>query len=236
MTLNKKIAKAPTLARKWEIALHGGNPPTAIQRLPSEAVGLATPSMHGAKWQAKATEQLKQRFSDLLFPALVKDDTGPFEELIQAMRERRKTHVSLDEFIRRQEHARKIKPTKREIGRRLRLALLTLNPDDLLSIRTVKAALEKVERAFQKWHGFEFSLTPDDPNIYAVMKELNLSFLRPGDAARWIHNGKVVRVLRIQPDGRPKQSGMTLKQVEALGSHRCQTNFRHGQNKQLPPV
>jgi hypothetical protein len=30
LTLNKQIAVAPTHAKKWEIALHGGNPPTAI--------------------------------------------------------------------------------------------------------------------------------------------------------------------------------------------------------------
>jgi hypothetical protein len=234
MTLNKQIANAPTLARKWETALLGGNPPTSIQRLPSEAVGLMTPSPHGEEWRTTAIEQLKQRFTDLLFPALLKDDTRPFEELIQAMRKHRKARVSLPEFIRLQGQQRKLKPTKKEIGRRLRLALLNLNPDDLVNIRTVKAALGKVEMAFQKWHGFEFSLTPDDPNIYAVMKELNLRFLRPGDAARWIHGGKVVRRFWIQRNGKPKESGMALNQVKALGSYRCQTSFCHGQNEQAP--
>jgi hypothetical protein len=33
LTLNKQIASAPTRAKKWEIALHGGNPPTAIEQL-----------------------------------------------------------------------------------------------------------------------------------------------------------------------------------------------------------
>jgi hypothetical protein len=33
ITLNKQIASAPTLAKKWEAALHGGPPPTAVQRL-----------------------------------------------------------------------------------------------------------------------------------------------------------------------------------------------------------
>lgn len=37
VTLNKQIANAPTHAKKWEVALHGGPPPTAIQRLPLEA-------------------------------------------------------------------------------------------------------------------------------------------------------------------------------------------------------
>src|SRR5207244_1040839 len=149
VTLNKQIAKAPTRARKWEVALHGGPPPTAIQRLPSEAFGLSTPSLHGAEWQSRAIEQLKGKFADLLFPALMRDDARPFEELIAAMAARRKVEVSLEEFVRRQQDLRKVRPSKKEIGRRLRLALLSLNPDDLLNIRTVKAALAKVERAFQ---------------------------------------------------------------------------------------
>jgi hypothetical protein len=115
-TLNKLIASASTLAQKWEIALHGGKPPTPIQRLPFEAVGLATPSAHGPEWQAQAINQLKQTFADLLLPALMKDDPKPFEELIQAMAHRRKTTVSPDEFVRRQEQQRRIKPTKKGNG------------------------------------------------------------------------------------------------------------------------
>lgn len=232
MTLNKQIANAPTLAKKWQIALNGGEPPTAIQRLPSEASGLAGPSSHGTDWRSNAIERLKQRFTDLLFPALLRDDTSAFEELVQAMVDRRKTEVSLDEFIRLQQHQRRIKPSKKEIGRRLRLALLSLHPDDLLNIRTVKAALAKREQAFQEWHGFDFSLAPDDAKIYAVMKELNLRFLQPGDAARWVCNGKVVRHLWIQPDGTPKESGMTLKQIQALSSYVCQTNSPQGLRRQ----
>lgn len=232
LTVNKQIAAAPTHAKKWEYALHGGKPPTSIQRLPSEAFGLQRPSAHGVEWQAKAIEQAKQRFADLLFPALMKDDPKPFEELLEAMARRRKSEVSLDEFIRRQERARHQKPSKKEIGRRLRLALLDLQPDDLLNIRTVKAALARVEQAFQKWHGFDFSLAPDDSKIYAVMKELNLRFLQPGDAARWICGGKVVRLLQVQSDGTAKDSGMTLKQVEGLSSYVCQRNFQNGTTSQ----
>jgi hypothetical protein len=224
-TLNKQIASAPTLAKKWEIALHGGAPPTKIQQLASEAFGLASPSLHGPEWQSKALQQLKQKFADVLFPALVQSSTGPFEELIQAIRNRSKKQVSLNQFIQEQDRLRKLRPSKKEIGRRLRLALLSLSPDDLLNIRSVKAALGKVEQAFQKWHGFDFSLAPDDSKIYAVMKELNIGFLRPGDAARWIFNGKVVRILSIQADGKSKTSGMTLKQIETLGGYVCQTNF-----------
>jgi hypothetical protein len=226
LTLNKQIANAPTHAKKWEIALHGGTPPTLIQRLPDEAVGLDKPSAHGPEWQAKAIEQLKQRFANLLLPALIADDTRPFEELIEAMRTRRKrTVASLEEFVRRQEKQRKIKPSKKEIGRRLRLTLLTLDPEDLLNIGTVRAAVEKVEQSFQKWHGFDFSLAPDDSKIYAVMKELNLRFLKPGDSFRWVCDGKIVRQFWIQPNGKPKESGMTRKQVESLPYKTCQANF-----------
>ena len=155
----------------------------------------------------------------------MRDDPRPFEELIEAMAKRRRTEVSFEEFVRRQEVERKKKPSKKEIGRRLRLALLNLNPDDLLNIRTVKAALAKVERAFQEWHGFDFSLTPDDSKIYAVMKELNLRFLLPGDAARWIYGGKVVRVMEVQPDGTVKEKGLTTAQAEKLPCYRCERNF-----------
>jgi hypothetical protein len=223
VTLNKQIASAPTLAKKWEVALHGGPPPTAIQRLPLEAFGLDQTSAHGPEWQAKAIEQLKQRFADLLLPALMRDDPRPFEELIEAMAKRRRTSVSLEEFVRRQDKARKVRPTKKEIGRRLRLALLSLRPDDLLNIRTVKAALAKEEKAFQQWHGFDFSLAPDDAWIYAVMKQLNLTFMQRGYRARWISGGKVVRTLEILHDGTPKVSGLTLGELEALGGHVCQT-------------
>jgi len=103
VTLNKQIASAPTLAKKWEVALHGGPPPTAIQRLPSEAFGLGAPSPHGEKWRLGTIEQLKQRFVDLLLPVLMRDDARPFEELIEAMAKRRRCEVSFDEFVRRQE-------------------------------------------------------------------------------------------------------------------------------------
>jgi len=225
LTLRKQIAGAPTHAKKWEIALHGGEPPTAIQNLPLQSSGLDAPSPHGEEWRLNAIAQLKQRFAELLIPALMANDTRPFEELIAAMQAWRKTSVLLPEFIRRQELARKKRPSKKEIGRRLRLALLNLNPDDLLNIRTVRAALSKVEESFATWHGFDFSLASDDSKIYAVMRELKLRFLRPGDAAHWIHNEKVVRILSIQPNEEPKVSGMTLKQLKSLPYLRCERNF-----------
>src|ERR1035441_436514 len=99
VTLNKQIASAPTLAKKWEMALHGGPPPTAIQRLPSETFGLSAPSPHGEKWRLGAIEQAKQRFVDLLFPALMRDDPRPFEELIEAMAKRQIGRASCRERV-----------------------------------------------------------------------------------------------------------------------------------------
>ncbi len=122
-TLNKKIASAPTLADKWEVAGHGGKPPSAIQQLPAQAFGITNPALsHGPEWDAKVMEQLKQRFTDLLLPALIKDDPRPFEELLEAMAHRRKTTLPLNEFIRRQSQRGKL--SKKEIGRKFRFALL----------------------------------------------------------------------------------------------------------------
>ena len=113
-----------------------------------------------------------------------------------------------------------LKPSKKEIGRRFRLALLSLNPDELLNIQTVKVALQKEEGCYD-----DCRLFFDDSKIYAGMKELKIRFLQPGDVASWICNGKVVRVLRIQPDGTPKESGMTLKEVSSLKNKSIRTNF-----------
>src|SRR5580658_8578296 len=83
-TLGKLIANAPTRAAKWEIALHGDLPPTKIQMLAAQAVHWrSTEKLED--WQVKAKERLKQDFADLLFPALVKDDPTPFNELLEAM-------------------------------------------------------------------------------------------------------------------------------------------------------
>ena len=48
---------------------------------------------------------------------------------------------------------------------------------------------------------------------------------RPGDAARWIYNGKVVRVMEVQADGKVKERGLTAAQVRELPCYRCQRNF-----------
>jgi hypothetical protein len=60
------------------------------------------------------------------------------------------------------------------------------------------------------------------------MKELNLRILRPGDAAWWIYNGKVVRAMDVQTDGTVKVKGLTAAQVEKLPCYRCQRRFWAG--------
>lgn len=226
ITLNKQIAAAPTLREKSEIAMRGGKPPpTEIQNL-LFATALQPPCPFGEEWLSQQIKAWKQKFADLLFPALVKNDIQPFEELIQAMADQRRQFILSAASLRRQKQEgspRKFKPSKKEIGRRLRLALLFLNPDDLLNIQTVKAALQKEESNFDDG----CALFSDDSKIYAVMKELKIRFLKSGDAAVWraIGSREILRVLQIQSDGRPKESGMTLKEVSSLKNKIIQTNF-----------
>jgi hypothetical protein len=85
LTLNRQIAAAPTRARKWEIALIGGLPPTKIQALAAQSVHWRFITEKLKDWQIKAKERLKQDFSNLLFPALVNNDPSPFFELLEAM-------------------------------------------------------------------------------------------------------------------------------------------------------
>ena len=144
MTLGNLIASAATHADKWHIALRGDKPLTAIQFLPYEAGGFAFASPHGPEYQAAALNQLKQKFTDLLLPALIKDDPKPFEELLEAMAQKRRTCSSSPQYAGLKKAALKQKPSKKEVGRRLRLALLSLSPDDQIEQRMVEnAALEK---------------------------------------------------------------------------------------------
>ena len=235
-TLNKLIASAASRADKWNIALLGGKPRTEIQNLPFFVFGLQNPSPHGEEWRLQTIEVWKKKFADLFFPALMKDDPRPFEELLEAMAHRRKTTFPIDEFVRRMNKERYGRPTKKEMGRRFRLALLSLTPDELLNIKTVKEALEKDEKRFQDFYlNFDFRYYADDSAIYAAMKELNLRFLQPGDRARWTCGGKVVRMLEILPDGTAKESGMTLKELQKLPAHNSETNFRNAATSPVAP-
>ena len=222
LTLNKRIASAPTHAGKWEVALHGGSPPTAIQRLVSEAFGLVAPSPHGAEWQAKALAQVKLRFADLLLPALMKDDPRPFEELIQAMAFRRKTEVSGDEFIRRQKQNLTKQPSKKELGRRLRLAILNLQPDDLTSMRTVLRFLDGLQISYS-----------DESHVRRVMRELDVHLLKPGDSVYFglsefdLNTGvpkkwQWVRKMLVARNGTVTNRGMSRKEYDDL--HGCKAH------------
>jgi hypothetical protein len=223
-TLNKLIAVAPSRADKWNIALLDGKPRTEIQNLPLFVAALKPPCPFGEEWLLQAIKNWKQKFADLFFSALIKNDIQPFEELIRAMADRRRLELTPEKLLRLQKQQKiqpPLKPSKKEIGRRLRLALLSLKPDELLNIQTVTVALQKEEGCYND----DCRLYFDDSKIYAAMKELKIRFLRPGDEASWIHNGKVVRELRIQPDGTPKESGMTLNEVSALENKTTVTNF-----------
>jgi len=168
LTLNKQIARAPTHAKKWEIALHGGLPPTQIQMLPSQATGLRF-SSHPEDWNIKAKEQLKGRFAQLLFPALMENNPAPFLELLEAMAKERREVTRFDNGL--VLYGRRPKPPKKkEAGRKLRLAILSLTPDDLISMRAVLKSLENCE--------IEYS---DESHVRRVMREMDIHLLKPGD-------------------------------------------------------
>jgi hypothetical protein len=219
-TLNRLIAGAPTHEEKWQNALIGGLPPTKIQALVTHTVFLGSHTEKLTDEQSQAKERLKRDFADLLFPALVKNDPAPFNELVEAMAVlRREITFAKDGVI--VFGKRPKTPPKKEKGRRFRLALLSLDPDDLLNIQTVKAALAKEYAHYPDGNSFY----SDDSAIYAAMEELNLRFLQPGDCARWTAGGKVVRTLKILPDGTAKESGMTLAAIQALPGKNCETIF-----------
>lgn len=225
-TLNKQIAAAPTLAEKSDIALSGGQPAfTEIQML-SWLTALQSPCPYGEVALANTVKAYKQKVADLLFPALVNNDIQIFEELILAMKEQRRNRINLEKALRsppQDGNPHKYKPSKKEIGRLLRLALLYLHPDDLLNIQTVRSALEKEESSLPDNYRF-FS---DDSKIYAVMKELKIRFLKPGDKAEWraAGSGQVLRQLQILPDGTPKETGMTLEEISLVKNKNVLTNF-----------
>jgi len=210
LTLNKQIAAAPTHAKKWQIALHGGLPPTEIQRLPPEATGLRF-TTHPKEWQAKAKEQLKQRFADQLFPALIKNDPAPFFELLEAMaKERREITYAVNGLVL---YGKRPKPPeKKEAGRRLRLAILNLDPDDLISMKAVADALAK-------WH----VMYSDESHLRRVMRELEVHLLKPGERVYFSFSGfgdqpkKWLRKLIVEKNGTATNHGMTRKEYDALG-------------------
>lgn len=181
-----------------------------------QAFGLQNPTPHGVEWQQKAIEQAKQRFADLLFPALMKDEPQPFEELLAAMAHRRRTTVSLDEFVRRQKQASTMKPSKKEMGRRLRLALLDLSPDDLTSIRGVLNFLARFKAEYS-----------DESHVRRVMRELDIRLLKPGDTVFFYFSvvdrrtgqpkeWHCVRKIIVGKSGTATNYGMSRKEYDEL--------------------
>ena len=84
MTLNKRIAAAPTQNKKWEIAAYAGLPTTQIQMLAFEIISTRV-TTHPSAWKAETLERLKKRFADIFFPALLNDTPARFEELLEVM-------------------------------------------------------------------------------------------------------------------------------------------------------
>jgi hypothetical protein len=168
-TLNKQIASAPTRAAKWEIALTGGLPATKIQMLATQAVHWKFSTEKLEDWQLQAKERLKQDFADLLFPALVESAPTPFNELLEAMAKlRREITFAKDGLV---IYGNRPKPpAKKEAGRKLRLAIIDLQPDDLASMRAVLKFLESRQ--------VEFS---DESHVRRVMREMDVHLLTPGD-------------------------------------------------------
>jgi hypothetical protein len=217
-TLNKKIAAAKTTAGKWEIALHGGEPPTEIQFLPTQATGLRKslndpnqPAKHGPGFYTKACEQLKQRFTRLLFPALLEDNPAPFAELLEAMAKSRRSECrDLNEFISKMEEYSKQPVNKKESGRRLRLALLSLWPDQLLSMGSVIKSLNE-----QGLSNF------DESHVRRTMREIDVHLLRPGEYFIYRINGRAVRTLRVSKSGKPIVTGKSWEDLRAEPAFTC---------------
>ena len=182
---------------------------------------LLTVSSGNRKQSSKQSKGLQT----FLFPALMKDNPQPFEELLAAMAHRRRTTVSLDEFVRRQEQASKRKPSKKEMGRRLRLTVLDLHPDDLTSMRAVLIYLGSRQ--------VEYS---DESHVRRVMRELDIHLLKPGETVFFyfsvvdLRTGQpkkwhCLRKIIVGKNGTATNYGMSRKEYdELLGckSHRVQ--------------
>lgn len=199
------------------MALCGGAPPTKIQNLASFAVHFDSrfSTEKSEDWQIKSKERLKQDFADLLFPALLRDDPAPFNELLEAMAKLRReiTFAKNGVVI----YGRRPKPpAKREAGRKLRLAILDLKPDDLISMPGVLKFLESRQ--------VEFS---DESHVRRVMRELGIHLLKPGDTVYLAHSPidqktcqpTKIRCLRkfvVNADRTITNSGMNRKEYDDL--------------------
>lgn len=200
-TLNKAISAAPTFAQKWKIAITGGAPvPTELQLLARTAAILRSGCPSGEdwkKWHAGYVKDLEAEFVKLLFPALMKGDPLPFIELERAMGDCRRGNLDFQQDLRRK--------SKMEDGRRLRLALLTLEPEDRVSMKTVAEALSRLE--------IEAS---DRSHLGKVMREIPINLLVPGQKCIWSIKGKVVRELVFNCDGTLTNRGLSRNKLGEL--------------------
>lgn len=202
-TLNKQIAAAPTLAERREIAGWGGKPPTEIQMLVTMVNGNRS-FVNPEKSAIQERARLKARFADLLFPALIKDNPAPFNELLEAMaKERRELTTAKDGVL---VYGKRPKPpAKKELGRRLRQAVLSLKPDDLISMRAVEAHLAIWEVSYS-----------DESHLRRVMRELNVKLLKPGDTVYFRFGEKCVRKFTVGENGKITNFGMSRQDYDAL--------------------
>jgi hypothetical protein len=230
-TLNKQIASATTFAQKWELALIGGTPTTPIQELPRTAAMLRDLTLRPPMSKAEAIERLKAQFANLLFPALMEDKSGPLEELIEAMAQRRRNPNLLAFHL--------AKPgEKKEAGRKLRLALLTTEPEDRVSLAAVCKYLDRTQVDY-----------PDQSHVWKIMQEVSKPLLKSGDRVQWFANlkwskkkevgmtrliqgenglwqiGMLIRELLVTQGGKLVNRGMTREQLSKV-SYKCSREVR----------
>ncbi|MCU0785666.1 MAG: hypothetical protein MUF81_16800 [Verrucomicrobia bacterium] len=218
--MNKQIAAASTVAQKWQVAIAGGVAPTPIQQLPFNAFALKTPVPNDPEWQqweAEVKERLKQEFAQLLFPALIKNDPLPFQELIEAMGDCNRCRGSLIHYTRMNKKTKKLPSKKQEKGRFLAQVLTSLEPEDFQSWKTLMEALDKVGADYY-----------DQSHLCKAMKRIAgtatgwpYRLLKPGDAFRWKIRGpngqwKIVRELLVKSDGTLLSRGLSREKCESI--------------------
>jgi hypothetical protein len=146
-TLPQQIASCKTTEQKWGASLWGGPPPTAIEQFAFDAYTLAQPTAHGPQWHKEARDRMKARFSDLFFPALMKDEREPFQELVEAMSAAHGYRGQLVQFVKERNTGG---TSKKEAGRLLRNALLSMalsrDKRGLRSLASVREYLERINK------------------------------------------------------------------------------------------
>ena len=109
-----------------------------------------------------------------------------------------------------------MKPSKKEMGRRLRLALLNLSPDDLTSMQGVLNFLARFKAEYS-----------DESHVRRVMSELDIRLLKQGDTVyfgfsesdlatgnpkKWFCPRKII----VGRNGSTTNFGMSRKDYDAL--------------------